>query len=301
MKALVHAFGALPPNLRGAAFVMMGTIFFVMTDITVKLTGHRIHPAQMALFRYGIGFVLLLPLFIRTGPAQLRTKRLGLHFFRAIMASLGQAGIYYSVIHLMLADATALVFSRPLFLTILAIVILKEVVGRQRWGATVVGFVGVLVMVRPFGGDVNIAWLVSLTAVFLFSGGLIIIRILGREDPPGTILFWYHIFGVLIFAGPAAWLWVQPTPLEFVQLFLIAAFTAAGMNFFVRGFAIGESSLMGPMEYIRLVFAALAGYFIFSEIPDIWTGVGAAIIVAATLYITRYEARHGRRPSPGGG
>lgn len=300
MKSILSGFRALSPNLQGAVFVMLGTSCFVLTDITVKFTGHRIHPAQLTFFRYTIGFVLLMPLFIRTGP-RLRTKRLPLHFFRAIIASLGQTGIYYSVIHLLLADATALIFTRPLFLSLLAIVILKEVVGLHRWGATMVGFAGVLVMVRPFGGDISLAWGVSLMAIFLFSGGLIIIRILGREDPPGTILFWYHIFGIVLFTGPAIYVWVTPTPVEYVKLFLIAAFTAAGMNFFVRGFAIGEASLMGPMEYIRLVFAALAGYFIFSEIPDIWTGVGAAIIVAATLYITRHEARQGRRPLPGGG
>ncbi|MEK9644935.1 MAG: DMT family transporter [Alphaproteobacteria bacterium] len=300
MKAALGAFGTLPPNLKGAVFVVLGTIFFVLTDVTVKFTGDNIHPAQMALFRYVIGFMLMIPLFVRTGRERLKTKRIKLHFFRAIIASCGQAGLYYAVIHLLLADATAIIFTRPLFLTLLAIVILKEVVGLHRWGATVIGFMGVLVMVRPFGGDVNIAWGVAITAVFLFSWGLIIIRLLGREEPPGTILFWYHIFGSLIFLGPAIYVWVDPTPLEYLQLFLIAALTAAGMNFFVRGFAIGESSLMGPMEYIRIVFAAMAGYFIFSELPDIWTWVGAAIIVSSTLYITRREAKLGKPPQAGG-
>lgn len=300
MTGLMQAFSALPPNLKGAVFVMLGTLFFVLTDITVKLTGDKIHPAQIAFFRYAVGFVLMIPLFVRTGRERLKTKRMKLHFFRAIIASCGQAGLYYAVIHLLLADATAIVFTRPLFLTILAIFVLKEVVGLHRWGATVVGFIGVLVMVRPFGGDVNAAWGVAIAAVFLFSWGLIIIRVLGRDDPPGTILFWYHIFGTLMFAGPAIYVWVTPTPVEYLQMFLIAALTAAGMNFFVRGFAIGESSLMGPMEYIRIVFAAIAGYFVFSELPEIWTWIGAAIIVTATLYITRREARLGK-PAPGGG
>lgn len=295
MKAFVEKFHALPPNIRGAIFVILGTFFFVLTDIVVKFTGKTIHPAQMSLFRYGVGFILLMPLFIRTGAPRLMTKRLKLHFFRAVIASVGQAGIFYAVIHLQLADATAMTFTRPLFLTILAIFILKEVVGIQRWGATVVGFAGVIVMMRPFGGEVDIAWGIALFTALLFAAGLIIIRVLARNDPPGTILFWYHIFGVIIFAGPAAYVWVDPTPDEWIQLCLIATFTAIGMNFFVRGFSVGESSLMGTMEYIRLVFAALAGYFIFTEVPDLWTWVGAAIIVSATLYITRHEAM--KKPS----
>jgi len=291
MKSLLAWFQALPPNMRGAIFVVLGTAFFVMTDIVVKFAGDRIQPAQMAIFRYVLGFVLLVPLFIRTGPAKLKSPRLKLHFFRAIVASTGQAGIFYAVIHLPLADATAMNFTRPLFLTILAIFVLKEVVGIHRWGATLIGFAGVIVMMRPFGGEIDIAWFVALFTAFLFASGLIIIRVLGREEPPGTILFWYHIFGALIFAGPAAWVWVHPTPLEWLLLCLIATFTAIGMNFFVRGFSVGESSLMGTMEYIRLVFAVFAGYLIFTEIPDLWTGVGAMIIVGATLYIARREAR----------
>ena len=291
MSGPVVWFRDLQPNMRGAVFVIVGTVCFVLTDIVVKDTGKNIHPAQMAIFRYCVGFLLLTPLFIRTGVVRLKTKRLRLHFVRAIIASIGQAGMFYAVIHLPLADATAMTFTRPLFLTILAIFILKEFVGLQRWSATIVGFTGVIVMMRPFSGDVDIAWFVALFTAFLFAWGLIIIRVLARDDPPGTILFWYHIFGMIIFAGPALYVWVNPTPVEWVQLFLIAAFTAAGMNFFVRGFSVGESSLMGTMEYIRLVFAVVAGYFFFSEIPDFWTWVGAAIIVSATLYITHHEAR----------
>ena len=282
--------------MRGAVFVVLGTAFFVLTDIAVKFAGDRIHPAQMAIFRYGVGFILLVPLFIQTGSEKLRSNRLKLHFFRAIIASLGQAGIFYAVIHLHLADATAMTFTRPLFLTILAIFVLKEIVGLHRWGATIAGFAGVIVMMRPFGGEIDIAWFVALFTAFLFASGLIIIRVLARDDPPGTILFWYHIFGTLIFAGPAAYVWVHPTPLEWLLLCLIATFTAIGMNFFVRGFSVGESSLMGTMEYIRLVFAVIAGYLLFTEIPDLWTGVGAIIIVSATLYITRHEA--GRKSPP---
>ena len=294
MNAILVKFNALPPNLRGAVFVVLGTAFFVLTDIIVKFTGDRIHPAQMSIFRYGVGFILLMPLFIRAGPERLKSKRIKLHFFRAVLASLGQAGIFYAVIHLHLADATAMTFTRPLFLTILAIFVLKEVVSGHRWGATIIGFVGVIVMMRPFGGEIDIAWFVALLTAFLFASGLIIIRVLARDDPPGTILFWYHIFGMIIFAGPAAYVWVNPTPVEWLLLMGIAASTAVGMNFFVRGFSIGESSLMGTMEYIRLVFAAVAGYLIFLEVPDIWTWVGAAIIVSATLYITRHEATKGK-------
>lgn len=300
MSSIADGFRNLSPNLKGAVFVLIGTFFFVANDVVVKFTGDRIHPAQMALFRYGVGIVLLSPLFIRAGAAELRTKRIGLHFLRALIATTGQAGVYYAVIHLLLADATAMNFTRPLFLTVLAMIVLKETVGIHRWGATIFGFLGVVVMVRPFGGGFDEAWLVALGAAFLFAAALILIRVLSRTDTPATILFWYHLFGIAIFTGPAAYVWVEPTPVEFVQLLLIAVFTATGMFFFVRGFAMGESSLMGPMEYIRLVYAAVVGYFIFAEAPVIWTWVGAAIIVASTLYITHREARHGR-PSGGGG
>jgi drug/metabolite transporter (DMT)-like permease len=298
-SAAARAWRRLPDNARAALWITVGTVFFASNDAAVKFVGADIHPVQMALFRYGLAMILLAPLFARLGWSGLRTKRLGLHFVRALIAGVGQAGVFYAVVHLPLADATAISFSRPLFVTVLAVVILGEIVGWRRWAATLVGFGGVLVMMRPGHMGIDPASIVAVVSALLFGLGLVLIRLLAATDPPPRILFYYHLFGVLMFAAPAAWLWTPPTGLQWILLVLIGVLTTAAMVCFVRGFATGESSVVGPMEYTRLVYAALLGFFVFSEVPDLWTWTGAAIIVASTVYVARREAMAGPRV-PGG-
>lgn len=293
MSAISARFNALPANLRGVLWVLVGSVFFSLNDMTVKLLGPSIHPVEMAWFRYIVGFVLLMPVFMRLGVSGLRTERLPLHFGRAIIAGIGQAGIYYAVVHLMLADATALSFSRALFITLLAAFLLKESVRWPRWVATLVGFVGVLIMLRPGAGTIDPASLVGLGSAAMFAFGLIIIRHLSKTESPNQILFYYHLIGIVLFAGPAIYVWKTPQGVEWLLLFMIGALTCLAMSCFVRGFAVGEASTLGPIEYIRLIYAAALGYLVFSEVPDIWTWVGAGVIVASTYAIARQEARKG--------
>lgn len=281
---------SLSPNTRGVVWIAVGAVFFSLNDSVVKHIGTDIHPVEMAWFRYVIGLLLLSPIFIRLGWSGLRTERLALHAGRAFVAGIGQAGVYYSVVHLMLADATALSFTRPLFMTILAVFVLGEVVGWRRWAATGVGFVGVLIMIRPGQGTVESAAIVAIVAAFLFSIGLIIVRRLARTDSPTQILFYYHAFGALLFTLPAIWMWETPAGSEWLLLAMVGVLTCTAMVCFIRGFAIGEASILGPMEYIRLVYAAALGFLLFAEVPDYWTWIGAAIIMASTLYIARREA-----------
>ena len=290
MSGFRDAWLALPGNARGAMWVAVGTFFFALNDTFVKLAGLTIHPFQIGLTRYVLGIVLLLPVFIPMGREGLATKRLGLHFLRALIAGSGQILVFYSVILLMLADATVISFSRPLFMTVLAVILLHEAVGWRRWAATTVGFIGVLVVVRPGDGPIAAGWLVGLTAAFLFSIGLILIRRLASTEPPNRILFYYHLFGSLLSLGPAIWMWKTPTPEEWLVLAMVGVMTTIAMFCFVRGFAVGEASILGPMEYTRLVYATALGYVFFAEVPGPWTWVGSVIIIGSAFYIARNEA-----------
>lgn len=286
----------LPANSRGVIWITVGCVFFALNDMVVKMVGTSIHPVELAFFRYLLGLILLSPIFIRLGWDGLRSDRMPLHFWRAVIAGTGQAAVYYAVIHLMLADATALSFSRPMFMTLLAVIFLGEVVGWRRWSATIVGFAGVMLMLRPGQGALDPAALVAIGSAVLFAIGLIIVRKLAATDSPNQILFYYHAFGIVLFAGPAFWLWKTPVGLEWLLVTLIGVLTCIAMFCFIWGFSIGEASILGPIEYVRLVYAALIGFFIFAEIPDVWTWTGAAIIIGSAIYIARREAR--RAPPP---
>ena len=291
---LVASWLRLSPNLRGILWITMGTIAFALNDVVVKTVGRTIDALELAFFRYLIGFVLLSPIFIRVGVDGLKTSRLRLHALRLVLAGSAQIGVFISVIHLPLAAVTALSFTRVLFTPFVAVWVLREVVTGRRWTATAIGFVGVIIMVRPDAGTVDPIAMIAIGSALTFAVSNVLIRLLSSTEPPMRILFYYHLGGVLIFAGPAAWVWQTPVGMEWVYTVAIGVLTTVAMVGFVRGFAVGEASVIGPMEYVRLIYAAILGYVVFFEIPDPWTILGALVIVAATTYIARTEARRAR-------
>ncbi len=294
---LLSAWLRLPGNLRGVIWIVIGSLAFALNDGVVKLLGAKFNVFQLAFVRYLIGLILLAPVFVGMGGSGLGTTKLGLHMARLVIACTAQVGVIYVVIHLYLADATAIAFSRPIFTTVVAVFLLSELVSAKRWVATIIGFVGVLIMIRPGHAGVDPIALIAVAAALSFAIANVLIRMLSRTEPPNRILFYYHIGGSVIFLGPAIWVWQTPLGMEWIMLGLIGMLTTIGMIGFVRGFSVGEANAVGPIEYIRLIFAAAIGYSIFGEIPTLWTMTGAVIIVASALYIAREEAqRSGRRP-----
>lgn len=296
---LSAAWLSLSGNLRGILWISIGIILFALTDVVVKTLGRTFHPLELALFRYAVGLVMLAPVFLHMGFEALKTQRIGLHLLRLAMATTAQVGILISVINLTLADATEISFSKPLFTTIAAVLILSETVTTRRWAATLVGFSGVVIMMRPGTGSIDPVALIAVASALTFAVANILIRVMSRTEPANRILFYYHIGGTLIFVGPALWVWRMPAGFEWIMLVLIGILTTLGMICFVRAYSIGEANAVGPIEYVRLIYAGLFGYFLFGEVPDLWTFVGGAIIVGSTLYIAREEARRpGGRPGP---
>lgn len=284
----------LPGNFRGILWLSLGAFLFSVVDVFVKSLGGRFHPIEISFFRYSCGLIFLMPVFFCMGIANLKTERLPLHLLRMGLAFVAQLGIFITVIHLPLADATAFMFSKPLFTTVVAVFMLREVVSGRRWGATLVGFIGVLVLVRPGPEAINPIALVAVASAMTFAVANVLIRKMSVTEPTGRILFYYHIGGVILFAGPAAYVWTMPIGLEWLLLISIGGLTTIGIFCFMRAFTVGEANAVGPAENLRLIYATVFGFVLFSEIPSVWTVVGAAIIVASTVYIARVEAQRGR-------
>lgn len=284
----------LPGNFRGILWLSLGAFLFSVVDVFVKSLGGRFHPIEISFFRYSCGLIFLMPVFFCMGIANLKTERLPLHLLRMGLAFVAQLGIFITVIHLPLADATAFMFSKPLFTTVVAVFMLREVVSGRRWGATLVGFIGVLVLVRPGAEAINPIALVAVASAMTFAVANVLIRKMSVTEPTGRILFYYHIGGVILFGGPAAYVWTMPIGLEWLLLISIGGLTTIGIFCFMRAFTVGEANAVGPAENLRLIYATVFGFVLFSEIPSVWTVVGAAIIVASTVYIARVEAQRGR-------
>jgi len=287
----------LPDNVRGALWVVAGCVMFSAMTTLVKFLGGQFDSFQLAFFRALFGLFVILPFIVRLGPSVIRTRRLGLHSLRGLLGACAMLSGFYAITHLPLADAVSISYARALFLIPLAVLFLGEVVRMRRWTATAVGFVGVVVMLRP-GGEIEPATFVALLGALLVAVVTILIKKLTTTERPETLLFYFGVISSTVALVPALLVWRAPSWTELVLLLLIGACGAAGQYCMIRGFKIGEATALLPFDYTRLVFAGLIGFFLFAEVPDAWTITGALIIVGATLYIGLREAQLGRKPEP---
>ncbi len=292
-----HRFHALAPNLRGALWVLAAALFFSTMALTAKALGSHLDSFQIAFFRAFFGLVVLLPFVLRAGLAELKTRRPGMHLARGTIGALAMFCGFYAITHLKLADAVAITYTRQLFLIILAVLFLGETVRLRRWSATAVGFVGVLVMLRP-GAELEMASLVALLGAFLIAVVNVFVKKLAATDRPLTLLLYFGVISTAVTLVPALMVWRAPSAAELVLLVLVGALGAAAHACMVRGFALGEATAVMPFDYMRLLFAGVVGFLVFAELPDRWTVAGAAIIVASTLYIALRELRLGKAELP---
>lgn len=276
----------LSANVRAIALVSVGAILLTVMAVFVKILGARLHAAELMFFRALIGFLLFAPaLVLREGVGIVRTARPGLHLARGFVGAAGNFCFFYAITHLVLADAMALQFSRPLFMIVLAFLFLGEVAGMRRAAVTIAGFAGILIMLRPFGGGFDPDGLVAVTGALF--GGLVVIAIkkLSATEPTRRILFYYAFYTTLFSAIPCYFVWITPTWTELGILVLIGFLGIVGQGSITHGFATGEATVTVPFDYMRIVYSAAFGVLLFAEVPSAWSIAGAALIVASNLYL----------------
>lgn len=285
-------FNALPPNVQGALWLLASAFLFTIMQTIAKHLGQRLDPFQVSLARAFFGLLVIVPFLMRAGFGEggIKTKVLPLQLLRGVVGTTAMFCGFYAVTYMPLADAQSLNFARGLFLVPLAIIFLKEQVGGRRIAAMAVGFLGVVIMLRPTG-DIEAVALIALLGAVLVAFATVLVKIVSRHDTPITLMFYTGFVGTLVAVVPALLNWVPPTPTEYLLLVLVGVLGATAHNCFIRGYAIGDATAVAPFEYTSLIFAAVAGVIIFSDLPDIYTIVGAAIIVGASLYIVRREAQ----------
>ena len=284
-------FERLPGNLKGAVMLMFAAAGFVVMAALIKLAGENLHVVQILLVRQ-VGMLLLLaPSLLSDFPQAFRTKELPLQFARIVFALIAMLCGFTAIIHMPLADATAIGFAKSFFVTIFAVIFLSELVGVHRWGAVIVGFLGVLVMLRPGSETFTIYSIYALIGAAAAGLVMVIIRKLTRVDSPRTILL-YQAFGVaVIMILPAIWYWQAATLREWVIMGLIGIVSYLAQRANIMAYKWGEASLMACLEYMRLIYATLLGFWIFGQLPDLWTWLGALVIAAASLYTVLREVR----------
>ena len=281
----------LSSNVRGAVFVTLGALLLTGMAILVKFLGSRLDSFEILFFRSFIGLLFILPLALKHGWGICRTKIPMMHMTRGGIGIMGNFCFFYSITHLLLADAMALQFSRPLFMIVLAALFLGEVTGWKRGIATVIGFSGILIYTRPFGGGFEPAVLVGATGAFFGALVVVAIKQLSKTESTKVIMFYYAFWGAIFSLIPAMMVWLTPTGREMGLLVMVGFLGIAGQSLITQGVTIAETTVVLPFDYLRLVYAALFGWLLFNEVPGLLSLTGAFIIVASTLYILLLEAK----------
>jgi drug/metabolite transporter (DMT)-like permease len=276
---------------RAAALVSAGSLTLVVMATVVKHLGHELPAMEILFFRSAIGLLFVLPLFARNPLEPFRTKRPGMHLLRGAVGAVGNACFFWTITHMLLADAMALQFSRPLFMIPLAVFLLGETVGLRRTAVAAVGFAGIMLYARPFtGGFEPDAFVGALGAL---AGGLVVICIkrLATTEPTRVIMFYYAVWNALFALIPAALFWVTPTLPQLALLTVVGILGIGGQSLITHGLTMGEATVLVPLDYSRIIYSAALGYLLFNEIPGPWSFAGMALIVACSLYLVLTEKR----------
>ena len=285
---------ALSPNLRGALWMLLSAVSFTVMTTLIKFLGTDYPAPLQAFYRQAAGLLVLAPWILRHPVRAFATTRPGILIFRSAAGTIGMLLQFYAFQKMPLADANALSFTRTLWLIPLAAFMLRERIGAHRLGAAVVGFLGVMLMLytpgqRGFG--VGVPQLCMLAAALLFAFTVTGMKALTRDHPPSTLLYWSAALG-FVFALPLALLsWRWPTPGDLALLCLMGVIATVNQACYIKGMQAADAAAMAPIDYSRLIFSAIAGFFLFGEVPKGLTLAGAAIVIASTLYITLRETR----------
>jgi drug/metabolite transporter (DMT)-like permease len=287
----VERFNLLPDKIRAICWMLTASLLVTAMGAMVKYMGQSIPVSQMATVRSIFLVLAILPFMLRQKRAVFHPGRPGLLLARAATLVIVNVVGFWVLTRLPLAYVTAISFSKPLFIAVLALFFLGERLELHRTVATLIGFMGVLVMLNPAGvalaAGEGMAALAALGVAFTMAVGVILVKQLAASDHPNTIIFYGNVLVVISLAIPAAYFWVDLDAQQWALLLTLGLVGLASQSSFIRAYQAADASFVAPFEYVRLISAAAAGYIFFGESPDIWTALGAALIIGSSFSMAR--------------
>ena len=275
------------PELRGILLMCLSTFCFSVMHVIIRYTSLNtdLHAFQIAFFRNVFGFLVFLPLLFSQGTGFLKTNRLGLHGFRSLFNIGAMLMFFYALTITEVGHVTALGFSAPIFAAILSTVLLGEKFRIRRWSAIGFGVLGMLVIVRPGIIPFELGPALVITSALCWAIVLSFIKVMSRTESSLTIVAYMNIFLALYALGPAIWVWVWP-PLEgWLFMVAIALFGTVAQICVSQSLKETDQTLVMPFDFLRLIWVAVIGFWVFGEVPDRYVWAGGAIIFAAGIYL----------------
>ncbi|MEQ8195149.1 MAG: DMT family transporter [Rhodospirillales bacterium] len=282
---------SLPGNVRGSLWMVLGTCLFSVSAMFIKFVGKDLPTAEIAFLRAFFGFIFILPFMLKADFQVFKVNNVGAMTGRCLCGGANLFCSFYAVTHLALATAISLSFTRPLIFIFLAVLFLGEIIRWRRWTATIIGFIGVMIMVRPGTEAFEFAAVVGILGAAFGAANHAFIKVLTKTEHQLTVLFYPTLANAIVLLVPAIYVWVMPTWQQFTMMFLVAVILAGTQACIFQAYKAGEGTAVSPFQYSRLLFGGLIGFFVFSEVPDIWTFVGALVIIGSGFYIARRQMR----------
>ncbi|MFV2032074.1 MAG: DMT family transporter, partial [Gammaproteobacteria bacterium] len=277
--------------------MLISVLLFSIMDATVKWLGGSYPTQQIMFFRSVFALIpVSIIIYTRGGISILKTQQVALHFLRSLLGIAAMAFAFYAFSLMRLADAISILHATPIIMTAMSVFFLRESVGRHRWSAVVAGFIGMLIVVRPGEDMIASGSIYMLIAALLVGFTTIIIRQLSARDDPVCITFYFTLMGVIISAiGIALLGWQSPPPRDWIFLIAVGLFGGVAQYMMTVSYRYARIAIVAPLKYLSIVIGGVFGYIIWTEIPDLQSFVGIAIIVASGLYTLHREVLRANR------
>ena len=291
---------SLPGNFRGALWMLMAALTVIAVQALAKELGTKFDSIQIAFFRALFGGLAVLPFLLTRGRAAFKTDNLPFHIGRGLLGALAVYLMVFAVVHMPLADATVIGFTRALFMIVLAVIFLEEKVRWRRWSATILGFGGVVLMLRPGDETFQLAALAALGASLCFASAHVCVKkCTTKMDHPLTVQSYYFAIASTVTFLPALWVWISPSWEELGLLLLMGLLSGIAQSMVAYSLSAGETTFVHPFDFTRIIWAALVGVIIFGEELALMTILGAAIIIGSNIYIARRQAAESKANATG--
>ncbi|MBM3517937.1 MAG: DMT family transporter [Alphaproteobacteria bacterium] len=278
-------------GLQAAGLMLLSCVIFSFMTAVIRRASDELPAIEVVFFRNFFGLITLAPFILRNGIERLDVRRTWLYAARAGSGYFSMVCWFSAIALVPLSDAVALAFTGPLFITVLAILVLGEHVGLRRWTATLIGFGGAILILRPGFEAFNFDYFLVLGSAAGMAVSVILIKVLGRTEAATSIVTYMVLFITPISLVPALFVWQWPTPIEFLWLFALGGLATLGHLAITRALVLAEATAVMPLDFARLPITALIAYFWFGEPADPLVWVGAGVIFSSALYIAQREAR----------
>jgi drug/metabolite transporter (DMT)-like permease len=290
---LASRLGPLTPLIRGALLIMLSATLVAVDTVIARIVTQDVNSLVLVFFRNLFGVIFLLPLVLRAGLRSFTTRRPWGHFLRAAIKIAALIAFYYGVSQIPVAEATAIAFATPLFIAAGAALFLGESLRHGRLLAILVGFAGVLVILRPGVAVIHPAALAVVASTVGLAAIALLMKVLTRTEPPNTIAVINITLSAPLALIPALFLWTTPSWQSLGLMLVQGALGTVSQLAVTRAVYVSDVSLIMPIDFVRLPIVAGLGFLVLGQVPDRWMWIGAAIICLAILLLLR----SGRRPT----